>query len=68
MDACLVRVMKARKSTIMTSLVEEVLKLVNLFKPDLKMIKKRIESLVERSYMRREEDRKTFTYIPWVFY
>jgi len=56
--------MKARKSTIMTSLVEEVLKLVNLFKPDLKMIKKRIESLVERSYMRREEDRKTFTYIP----
>lgn len=38
--------------------------LVTLFKPDQSMIKKRIESLIEREYFKRDEyDVNTYHYI-----
>lgn len=38
--------------------------MVNTFKPDVNFIKKRIESLIEREYLKRDEnDWNTYSYI-----
>jgi len=56
-DLALVRVMKARNSLDMQSLIAEASKqLMKFFRPDPRMMKKRIESLVERGFMRRDEE------------
>ena len=56
-DAALVRVMKARKSLKHQELVlEAVHQLSRMFKPDFKMIKKRIEDLIQREYIERDKD------------
>jgi cullin 1 len=57
LDAVIVRIMKSKKqigiSELITCVMEHVLE---QFKPDPKMIKKRIESLIERDYLQREQE------------
>ncbi|KAJ0229368.1 Cullin protein [Hirschfeldia incana] len=64
-DASLVRIMKSRKVLPHQQLVSEcVEQLSRMFKPDIKMIKKRIEDLISRDYLERDtENPNTFKYV-----
>ncbi|KAF3627384.1 putative dentin sialophosphoprotein-like isoform X1 [Capsicum annuum] len=54
-DACLVRIMKAKKVLTHQQLILEcVEQLSKMFKPDVKAIKKRIEDLITRDYLERD--------------
>ncbi|EFC47620.1 predicted protein, partial [Naegleria gruberi] len=56
LDACVVRIMKTRKTMNIQSLFNEVSsQLIPIFTPDVKQIKKRIESLLERDFLKRDE-------------
>ena len=55
-DASLVRIMKSRKKMQINELRLEVIQIMQTFKPAESLIKKRIESLVEREYMERDKD------------
>ncbi|KAK8183622.1 Cullin [Phyllosticta capitalensis] len=56
-EAAVVRIMKQRKELPHSQLVSEtVSQLTNQFKPDINMIKKRIEALIEREFLERIED------------
>ena len=67
-DAAIVRVMKARKSAKYQVLVAEVVRLIadvgRRFNPQPSLVKRRVEDLVDKEYLRRdEEDREVFWYI-----
>ncbi|ORY75394.1 Cullin [Protomyces lactucae-debilis] len=64
-EACLVRIMKARKVADHNNLIAEATQqLSSKFAPDLTMIKGRIESLIERDYLERDEqNRKLYRYL-----
>jgi len=64
-EAAIVRVMKARKNLIHNDLIAEVTKqLSSRFMPDPMVIKKRIESLIEREYLQRDsENHKKYNYL-----
>ncbi|KAL3834094.1 hypothetical protein ACJIZ3_008830 [Penstemon smallii] len=64
-DASLVRIMKSRKVLGYQQLVMEcVEQLSSLFKPDIKLIKKRIEDLITRDYLERDgENPNLFKYL-----
>ncbi|KAI3883553.1 hypothetical protein MKW92_044360 [Papaver armeniacum] len=64
-DASIVRIMKARKVLQYNDLVSEcVEQLSRMFKPDFKVIKKRIEDLISREFLEREEgSANTFRYL-----
>lgn len=64
-EAAIVRIMKARKRLAHNSLVTEVIEqLKSRFVPNPIIIKKRVESLIEREYLARSnEDRKVYTYL-----
>eukprot|EP01122_Echinamoeba_exundans_P003081 TRINITY_DN1322_c0_g1_i3.p1 TRINITY_DN1322_c0_g1~~TRINITY_DN1322_c0_g1_i3.p1 ORF type:complete len:767 (-),score=234.76 TRINITY_DN1322_c0_g1_i3:63-2363(-) len=64
-EAAIVRVMKARKSMEHSALIAEVTKqLAGRFRPNPVMIKKRIESLIERDYLERSaQSQKTYNYL-----
>ncbi|KFK29755.1 hypothetical protein AALP_AA7G174800 [Arabis alpina] len=64
-EASLVRIMKSRKVLSHQQLVSECVEhLSRMFKPDVKMIKKRIEDLISRDYMKRDtENRNMFKYV-----
>lgn len=64
-EATIVKVMKTRRRIEHNALLTESTKiLINKFKPDPTLIKKRIESLIEREYLERDpEDRRFYKYI-----
>lgn len=64
-EACIVRIMKSRKQCNHNQLVTEVVEqLSSRFQPSPVIIKKRIEGLIEREYIKRSEtDRKTYVYL-----
>jgi cullin 3 len=56
-EAAVVRIMKMRKTLSHAELLNETIGALNTqFKPDVSMIKKRIESLIEREYLARIEE------------
>jgi len=64
-EAAVVRVMKARNRLQHNNLVSEVIKqLSSRFNPPVNVIKKRIESLIEREYLERDKtDRRVYVYL-----
>lgn len=64
-DAAIVRTMKSRKVLVHQQLVLEVVQqLSRMFKPDFKVIKKRIEDLIAREYLERDaENPNQFRYL-----
>ena len=64
-DAAIVRIMKTRKQMQHQQLVMECMQqLQKMFKPDFKMIKKRIEDLINREYLERDKDnQQLFRYL-----
>ncbi|MFH4981104.1 hypothetical protein AB6A40_007813 [Gnathostoma spinigerum] len=64
-EAAIVRVMKARKKLVHNALITEVTQqLRHRFMPNPQLIKKRIETLIERDYLtRNKDDHKTYEYV-----
>lgn len=64
-EACIVRIMKSRKQCNHNQLVSEVVEqLSSRFQPSPVIIKKRIEGLIEREYIKRSDaDRKMYVYL-----
>ncbi|KAF8656825.1 hypothetical protein AX16_002373 [Volvariella volvacea WC 439] len=63
-EACIVRIMKDRKHMTHNDLINEVTRqLASRFQPDPISIKRRIEGLIEREYLERCEDRKSYNYL-----
>jgi hypothetical protein len=61
----LVRIMKTRRRLGHQELVGEVIHQVQTFRPDSKLIRQRIEGLIEREYLQRDAaDSKTYLYLP----
>ncbi|KAL2870988.1 cullin family protein [Aspergillus lucknowensis] len=64
-EAAVVRIMKQRKTLVHSNLISEVLgQLSARFVPDVNMVKRRIESLIDREYLERiAEDPPTYGYV-----
>lgn len=63
-EAAIVRIMKARKTITHQLLVAETLTQLSLFRPDPKVIKRRIESLIDREFLQRTDGSPdTYSYI-----
>lgn len=63
-DAAIVRTMKAAKVLDHNNLIAEVTRQVTKrFHPSVSLIKKRIESLIEREFLKRADNRNTYEYL-----
>jgi hypothetical protein len=56
--------MKSRRKVDHTSLVQEVLQALFMFKPAPQQVKEKIEALIDREYLERDpDDRTTYRYL-----
>ena len=56
--------MKARKSLIHVSLVNEVISVLSVFRPQIRDIKQRIENLISREFLERDKnDSNRYNYL-----
>lgn len=55
-EACIVRIMKTRKTLPHIQLITETMAQLQFFKPQSKDIKRRIEELINREYLERSAD------------
>ncbi|KAJ9117605.1 hypothetical protein QFC22_004455 [Naganishia vaughanmartiniae] len=63
-EACIVRIMKDKKTLGHNELVNEVIRqLMARFTPTPAVIKKRIENLIDREYLERSEDMRSYVYL-----
>lgn len=64
-DAAIVRIMKSRKALAHSALIMEVVQqLQRMFQPDIKVIKRCIEGLIEREYLERDAtNSQTYKYV-----
>jgi len=64
-DAAMVRIMKSRNVLSWNELTSETIRaLKERFQPDPRMLKRRLESLIEREFMARDESNsKTIKYV-----
>jgi len=64
-DATLVRIMKARKRLTHQELIGEVIHQIQNFTPEIKLLRQRIEALIERGYIQRDDaDPRSYIYLP----
>lgn len=61
-DCIIVRIMKSRKVLLHSALMSEVMTQCALFTPKPRLIKSRIESLIEREYLERPENENSYRY------
>eukprot|EP00658_Telonema_sp_P-2_P081256 TRINITY_DN8287_c0_g1_i10.p1 TRINITY_DN8287_c0_g1~~TRINITY_DN8287_c0_g1_i10.p1 ORF type:complete len:416 (+),score=135.20 TRINITY_DN8287_c0_g1_i10:1124-2371(+) len=62
-EACIVRVMKARVTMQHSALVNEVVQSLSmLFRPEPRIIKKRVEDLIQREYLERDDSGSGYKY------
>ena len=65
LDAAIVRIMKSRKRLSHADLIGEVMAQIRNFVPQNRIIRTRIEGLIEREYLQRDEsDNKFYIYLP----
>lgn len=63
-EATIVRIMKARKTLLHQQLQAEVLSQLAFFKPEPRIVKRRIEALIEREYLERSaENSNVYNYL-----
>mmetsp|Transcript_6364 Transcript_6364/g.7307 ORF Transcript_6364/g.7307 Transcript_6364/m.7307 type:complete len:157 (+) Transcript_6364:1783-2253(+) len=63
-EAAIVKLMKSRKKMHYIHLLNEVMIILQMFKPTQMLIRNRIESLIERDYMERDpDDSNLFRYL-----
>ena len=61
----IVKIMKTRKQLNHIQLVTETIQMIKMFRAQPAMIKQRIEALIEREYLERDEDDRTlYRYLP----
>ena len=58
-DAVCVRIMKSRKVETHNELMGAIVRQITMFNAQPIMIKKRIESLIEREYLERDKDQRS---------
>ena len=64
-DSVIVRIAKGRKTIRHNDLMTEVLRQVVMFKPQVQLIKAQIESLIQREFLKRDDDDKSlYIYLP----
>ena len=65
LQAQIVKVMKTKKNYRFQNLVTDVIRNVNMFRADPKMVKEQIEVLIQGEYMKRDEqDKANLIYLP----
>lgn len=64
LESVIVRNMKTRKEMTHLELVTAVMGQCVFFRPDPRKIKQRIEDLIKREYMRRNDDLSGYVYMP----
>lgn len=64
-DATIVRILKSRKRLAHQELVGEVIHQIQNFAPESRLIRQRVEGLIEREYLKRDDvNPKYYIYLP----